>query len=152
MRSGSIQRLKLAYFITAATMMALAHNAQARTERGFRYEPAKVWATALRFVRVNENLAVIDKDAEAGFILFEVREEKKIYRGSLEILTVTEQGRSFVRFVIQIADKPSYLEIAMMDRLERKLRDELGLPSPAPSPPPKNVPAPAVPQAPTSQQ
>jgi hypothetical protein len=119
-----------------AISLAMSHrHAEARTERQFRYEPTKVWSTALRFVRVNENLAVIEKDADAGFILFELREEKKIFRGSVEILTVTESGRTSVRFVIQIADRPSYVEIAMMDRLERKLRDELGAPSPAPTTP-----------------
>jgi hypothetical protein len=53
-----------------------------------------------------------------------------------------------VRFVLQIADRPSWLEIAMLERLERKLRAELGSPSPAPDAPPprKDDPKPDAPR------
>jgi len=41
--------------------------------------------------------------------------------------------------VLQIADRPSWLEIAMLGRLERKLRAELGSPAPPPSEPPRKA-------------
>ena len=51
-------------------------------------------------------------------------------------------GRKVVRFVVKIEDRPSWLEVKMLERLERKLRVELGSPSPEPTPkkpdPPKD--------------
>jgi hypothetical protein len=43
--------------------------------------------------------------------------------------------------VLTIEDRPSWLEVAMLRRLERKLRIELGSPAPPPpAPPPKDPP------------
>ena len=61
-----------------------------------------------------------------------------MFRGSLEVITVTKDGRSQVRFVIAIDERPSYLEVSMLERLEHKLRVELGTPAPRPTPKPKN--------------
>src|SRR5204862_275874 len=74
--------------------------------------------------------------ADAGYVVFELRDDGKIFRGSLEVVTIVRDGRSEVRFVLQIADRPSWLEIAMLGRLEAKLRAELGSPAPPPSQPP----------------
>jgi hypothetical protein len=50
-----------------------------------------------------------------------------------------------VKLILQIEDRPSWVEIALLTKLERKLRAELGTPSPrppAPKPaPPKDAPA-----------
>ncbi|MBA3462824.1 MAG: hypothetical protein H0T46_22905, partial [Deltaproteobacteria bacterium] len=102
------------------------------------------WPTAVRFLRVDERLKVIEKDAEAGYVLFELKDEGRTYRGSLEVMTIVRDKRTSVRFVLQIQDRPDWMEVAMLNRLERKLRSELGSPSPTPSdpkePPPKDVP------------
>jgi hypothetical protein len=49
------------------------------------------------------------------------------------VVAVTEDKRPSLKFVIQIEDRPSYIETAMLGRLERKLRVELGDPPPPPS-------------------
>jgi hypothetical protein len=116
-------------------------SAHARSERTLAYARDQVWPAAVRFVRVDERLKVTEKDADAGYLLFELHEDGKVFRGSLEIFAVTQGSRGGVRFVIQIEDRPSYLEVAMLERLERKLRAELGSPSPAPSRPPAKEPA-----------
>ena len=111
--------------------------ASARAEKTLAYEREQVWSTAVRFIRVDERLKIVEKDAEAGYVLFELHEEKRTFRGSLEIATIVNEGRNYTRFVVTVEDRPMYLETGMLQRLEHKLRVELGSPSPTPSPKPK---------------
>jgi hypothetical protein len=113
---------------------ALAAPAFARTEKILAYPRAEAWATSVRFIRVDAHLKVTEKDAEAGYVLFELHEDGKTFRGALELADVSDEGRHAVRFVITLEDRPSWQEIALMGKLIGKLRDELGDPAP-PSPP-----------------
>jgi hypothetical protein len=125
-----------------AAGLALAGGATltwARSEKTLAYPRDQVWPTAVRFLAVDERVKITEKDAEAGYVMFELRDDGKVFRGSLEVATVQRDGRSAVRFVLQIADRPSWLEIAMLGRLETKLRAELGSPSPPPSEPPRKA-------------
>lgn len=102
----------------------------------------RVWPAAVRFVRVDEGFPITEKDAETGYVLFEVKEENKTFRGALEIIRVQDgEGRDAVRLRLRIEDRPSYMEQMILERLEGKLRSELGDPPP---PPPK----PAQPEKP----
>ena len=121
--------------LTSALQLAAPTSAWARTERTLGYSAATAFGTAVRFLRVNEAVKVLEKDAEAGYILFELVDGKRSFRGSIEVLAVEKDGRNMVRFVINIIDQPSYIEMAMMERLERKLHDELGMPASAPNKP-----------------
>jgi len=112
-------------------------TAAARAEKTLAYEREQVWSTAVRFIRVDERLKIVEKDADAGYVLFELHEDKKTFRGSLEIATIVREGRQYTRFVVTVEDRPMYLETGMLERLERKLRLELGSPTPAPSPKPR---------------
>lgn len=105
----------------------------ARTEKTLGYSREAAWPAAVRFIRVDERLKILEKDADAGYVLFELKEEGKTFRGSLEVMTVVVDNRSVVRFVMQIEDRPSWIEVAMLQRLERKLRAELGSPAPPPT-------------------
>ena len=116
--------------------------AEARSEKTLAYPRDQAWPAAVRFVAVDERLKVIDKDGEAGYVLFELRDEGKVFRGSLEVIAIVVEGRTLVRFVLTIEDRPSWLETAMLGRLERKLRLELGSPAPAPAPRPGPGPGP----------
>ena len=112
--------------------------AWARSEKTLAYPRDQVWSTAVRFIAVDEHAKITEKDADAGYVTFELRDEGRPYRGSLEVVTVRQQdGQSAVRFVLQIADRPSWMELAMLARLEDKLRAELG--SPTPPPPPRKA-------------
>ncbi len=111
--------------------------ASARSEKTLAYPREQVWPAAVRFLVVDEHLKVTEKDAEAGFVTFELHEDHKTFRGALEVVTLVRDGRTLVRFVLSIDDRPSWIEIAMLTRLETKLRAELGAPTPAPSDPPK---------------
>jgi hypothetical protein len=122
---------------SALLVLALAVTpAAARSEKTLGYARDQVWPTSVRFLVVDEKAKVLDKDADAGYLLFEVKDEGKTFRGSLELASVTVDGRTSVRFVLQLDDRPSWLEVAMLQRLERKLRSELGAPPNAKQPPP----------------
>ncbi len=117
-----------------ALALCASSPAFARSQKTLAYPRAESYATALRFLRVDENLKVIEKDSDAGYVLFELREEKKVFRGSLEVIEVVQDGRHAVRFVMTIEDRPEWLETQYLQKLEQKLRLELGAPAPAPSP------------------
>jgi hypothetical protein len=134
-----------------ALVAGVAPPVWARAEKTLAYQRAEVWPAAVRFLVVDEHVKITDKDADAGYVLFELRDEGKPFRGSLEVMTVVRDGRSHVRFVLRIEDRPSWLEIAMLARLETKLRAELGSPSPPPTkpdapPPAKDEPGPDAPR------
>jgi hypothetical protein len=116
--------------------LALCANtpAFARSQKTLAYPRTESFAAAVRFIRVDENLKVIEKDGDAGYVLFELHEEKKVFRGSLEVIEVVQDGRHAVRFVMTLEDRPEWLELQMLDRLEHKLRQELGAPAPPASP------------------
>jgi len=122
--------LVLAILLSAST-------AWARAEKTLAYQRDAAWPAAVRFIRVDEGLKIIEKDGDAGYVLFELKEEGKTFRGSLEVMTVVVDGRTLVKFVIQVEDRPMWTEVAMLTRLERKLRTELGSPAPPPAKKPK---------------
>jgi hypothetical protein len=133
-------------FLASLLLVAsLATAAGARSEKTLAYMRESVWSTAVRFLVVDEKVKVTEKDGDAGYVLFELRDEGKSYRGSLEVMTVVKDKRTSVKFVLQIQDRPEWMEVAMLNRLERKLKSELGSPSPTPSP---VTPAPAEPKPP----
>jgi len=112
--------------------------AQARSEKTLAYPRDQAWAASVRFIRVDAKLKITEKDAEAGYVIFELKEEKRTFRGSLELVDGEKDGRHVVRFVITLEDRPDYEEIELLNRLEQKLKAELGSPAPAASaPPPK---------------
>lgn len=136
--------LASALLAVAVAVAALgAAPADARSEKTLAYPREQAWPAAVRFLAVDERLKLVEKDADAGYVLFELRDEGKLFRGSLEVVAIVVEGRTLVRFVLAIEDRPSWLEVAMLRRLERKLRLELGSPAPAPSPrpaPPRDAP------------
>ncbi len=118
----------LVLVITLASTHALA-----RSEKTLAYPRDQVWPTAVRFLVVDERVKVLEKDPDAGYVMFELKDQGKTFRGSLEVMSVTVDKRTRVRFVLQIEDRPDWVEVAMLGRLERKLRQELGAPAPGPS-------------------
>jgi len=79
---------------------------------------------------------VKDKDKDAGFILFVYKGDgEKRETGSLEVVRLPEgSANGVVRIVVKIANQPSYIEVHLLDGLERKLKSELG------DPPPRKLP------------
>jgi len=120
-------------------------SVEARTEKTLAYPHDQAWTAAVRFIRVDAKLKITEKDADAGYLIFELKEDKRTFRGSLEIIDTVKDGRHLVRFVMQLEDRPEWEELELLNKLELKLRAELGSPAPAPSAPPakKEEPPPA---------
>jgi hypothetical protein len=130
--------MRLAIAATVLGLTLAASSAYARSEKTLAYPRDPAWSAAVRFIRVDAGLTVIEKDNEAGYVIFELKEEKKTFRGSLELIEVVKDGRKLVRFVMTIEDRPQWVELELLAKLERKLRAELGTPAPGPSPRPKD--------------
>jgi hypothetical protein len=111
----------------AALVAAAPADVGARSEKVVGWTQDRVFPTAVRFLRVNEKATILEKDAETGYVLFELPDDGKLYRGALELVVTTDDPPK-LRLVLQIEDRPDYMEVGMLDRLERKLRDELGAP------------------------
>ena len=98
-----------------------------------------MWPAALRFLRIDEGHKLVEKDGEAGYVIFDLSDDGKSFRGSLELIRVEDDGRPGVRIVVHIEDRPSYMESGLLRRLLAKLRTELGAPAPI-RPPAKPAP------------
>jgi hypothetical protein len=133
--------LALAYPLVGSLLFAT--SADARSEKQLGYTREQAWPAAVRFLRVDAHLKVVEKDADAGYVLFELREEGKTFHGALEVVDVTQGAHHSVRLVLTIEDRPQYMEIQLLDHLEHKLHVELG--SPPPPPPAKKPEPPAKP-------
>ena len=125
-----IRRCLLALVLVLGLVLAAAGGAQARSEKSLAYPRDQAWAAAVRFLVVDEHVKVTDKDTEAGYVVFELKDDGKTWRGSMEVVAVEDDGRKSVLFVVQISDRPTWVEIQMLTRLERKLQVELGRPAP----------------------
>jgi hypothetical protein len=121
--------------LLALVLLAGVGDADARSEKTLGYQREQAWPACVRFLRVDARMTVIEKDAEAGYVLFEYKEDNKTFRGSLEVIDVVKDARKLVRFVIHIEDRPTWVELELLTKLERKLRAELGTPAPAPTKP-----------------
>ena len=128
-----------AYLLAAALVLAMPADAGARSERTVGWTAARVFPTAVRFLRIDAHATIVEKDADAGYVLFDLKEEGHVFRGALELVAFEKDGRESVRMILRIEDRPEYVEVGMLDRLERKLRGEHGAPPKKDPPPPKNT-------------
>jgi hypothetical protein len=131
---------RLAAAALSVVLLAVPAVAAARSEKTVDYGAAKVWPTAVRFLRVDAGVKITEKDADAGYVMFELVDEGKTYAGSLELVVADDDGGPRCRVVIHINDRPSYMEAVMLDKLELKLRADHGTPPPRRPPPAKQPP------------
>ena len=124
--------------------LLLAAPAWAKSSRDYGYPPDQVWPALVRFLRIDEKMKIVEKDTEVHYILFELVDGKKTFRGSAELRESKDaDGRPVSRVWMKLVDRPAYMEEGMLERLEQKLRDELGDP-----PPPPDAPEPKEPEKP----
>ena len=122
-------------------MMALVlpNTSRARRSDVHAYRYDQLWRSVVRLVRVDYGFPVRDRDEEVGYLLFDYVDSGRTHPGSFELVRVEEDGQEQVRVAVQVNSMPSYVERMLLDRLERKLRDEYGQPIRPPRPP-QNVP------------
>jgi hypothetical protein len=119
-------------------VLTVSGPALARSASVLPYPLPDVWSSAVRFIRVDRGYVVREKDQGSGYILFELNEGGKSYRGSLELIRSTdEEGRDATRASVSLPDLPRHWEGMLLDKLGLKLREERGTPAP---PPPRKPP------------
>ncbi|HUS68334.1 MAG TPA: hypothetical protein VMZ28_27555 [Kofleriaceae bacterium] len=128
-------------------LCAIAGGAEARSERNTGYTFEQAWPTAVRHLRVDEGFKIVDKDQDTGYVVFELKDDGKIFAGALEVVEHDEDGRKVVKLVLTITDRPDYMEAQVLDRMLQKMRQEHGDP-PRPTPPKKKTPDKPAPDKP----
>ncbi len=122
--------MRRALFVLAISSMAA--PAWARSEKTEPFDAAQIFPTAVRFLRIDANVKIVEKDADAGYVLFDLTEDKHVFRGALELVKTEVDGREAVRLVLRIDDRPEYEEELILEKLDAKIRSELGHPKKAP--------------------
>ena len=119
-------------FGVALTLLALIPaRASAEQVEKFAYPYKQVWSAAVRLLRVDLGHKVTERDEEVGFIVFDYRDDsRKSHHGTAQLAAIQEGGREVIRVELSIQGQPSYIEIMVLTKLARKLRDEYGDPLP----------------------
>jgi hypothetical protein len=118
--------------------------AHARTIGTVPYPIVDVWPSTVRFLRIDRNCAIREKDDAAGYILFDYPEGQKVHKGAVELIrTYDNEGREITKVIISLPDLPRHYERLLIDKLGDKLREDRG----SPAPPPPRKPAPPEPDA-----
>ena len=109
-------------------LVGVSAPAFARSERTEPFDAARVFPAAVRFLRIDAGVKIVEKDADSGYVLFDLDEDKHTFRGALELVKTTVDGRESVRLVLRIEDRPEYEEQMLLEKLDVNLRHELGHP------------------------
>jgi hypothetical protein len=138
----------------AVLAAAVAPPTWARSLADMPYPLARIWGTAVRFIRVDRSYSIREKDEPSGYILFDVIERDKVHQGSLELVsTLDHKGRTATRAILSLPQLPHHYEVMLLDKLAAKIKEEQGPPAEPVQKPPGKPPAPdagALPQAPHS--
>jgi hypothetical protein len=126
---------RLAWIVAVGLALALTglcRPAAAKTTHASPYTYEQTYGSALRLVKVDLGLTVVDQDAQWGYFMFEYTSPEsgnRKTRGSFEFVRV----RDGVQIALQLPALPSYHERVIIDKLTRKLSEEHGAPPPRPS-------------------
>jgi hypothetical protein len=133
-RPARLGALVWAFAITAGA----GRLAEGRSALLLPYAAGDVWAAAVRFLRVDRQLTIREKDEKAGYVLFDFSEAGRIYRASLELVSLTDDdGRPSTEAQLSLPELPRRYEAVLLDQLAAKVRQERG----APLPPRRHTPA-----------
>ncbi len=100
------------------------------------YTRAQTYNGALRYVRVDQQHEIVEKDVETGYFLFKYKADSSAATASVQVLEAN--GR--VRLVVQIPQYPEYHEQVLTKGIRDKLLEEYG------EPPQREVPKPKEPE------
>jgi hypothetical protein len=134
MIGGRRRRVLLFLCVAATVAVRPARPAQARGAGLVPYPIGEVWPATIRFLRVDHDYPVKEKDESAGYILFEIVESKRAYRAALELVKTSDgEGRAATQLFCTVSDLPRRYEATLLDKLTAKIRDERGPPAPPPA-------------------
>lgn len=132
-------RVAIAIAAFFAGGLLLGTPAGARVEGDSGYSKSQTFSAALRYLRVDLGFEVLEKDADAAYLLFRYEPPGQPKNGSPGTLEVVESGER-VRLFVRLPRMPEYHERVLRDGLLKKLRDEYGAP-------PQHKPEPTKPEA-----
>jgi hypothetical protein len=145
----AMTKLATAGFAFGLLTLAGALPAQARSQTLLPYPLGEVWPTAVRYLRIDRSAVLREKDADSGYILFDLPEGQKTFKGSLEFVRTSDpEDRESTRLMINLPDLPRHFEQSLLDKLTAKIKDEYG--SPASGPPRRPAPEPGKSRAPAA--
>jgi hypothetical protein len=132
-RAGTVTPLAGALCVGAAgTVLLSGGEARGKSSYDSPYGYERTWNSALRLVRVDLGLKVLEKDERSGYLLFEYRStesQKVTSNGSFEVIKGSSASRpDEVRVVAQLTQMPAYHEQVLLDELARKMHAEYGDP------------------------
>jgi hypothetical protein len=134
----------LRLLLLALALCSAPSTVQARAKGEVSYPFNSVWTTLVRLVRVDLGCAITEKDKDEGYVIFDYEDAGRTVPGTIELVRSKRGVQEVISLVVQIPAMPSYVERMVIDRLERKLREELGSPRQAPAAAPPTTP-PATP-------
>jgi len=106
------------------------------------YPVDHVWGASIRYLRVDRNYAIVDRDEETGYIVFEIPlggDAKG--RGTLEAFSTEDSvGRDSTSVQISTEAGPTHLPHTLLEGVAKKVRTERGQAPSAPAPPPPSDP------------
>lgn len=115
---------RVIFVVALAALLGTGGSAAAKSKKELTYSYPVVWSAAVRMLRADKGYKITDKDKETGYILFVY---PKNGAAALEILKIVDgNGYRRVRLQLRVPKLPSYMEAALLDALERKLREEQG--------------------------
>ncbi|MBX3249440.1 MAG: hypothetical protein KF901_19850 [Myxococcales bacterium] len=118
--------------VLLALVFAAPPTADARRSDSHAYRYDQVWSASLRLLRVDYGFPLRDRDENLGYVLFDYVDGGRSVPGSFEVVRTRQGEREVVRVTVNIPAMPSYVERMILDKLQRKLREEYGEPLPAP--------------------
>ncbi len=103
------------------------------------YPVDHVWGASIRYLRVDRDYAIVDRDEETGYIVFEIPLSGEAKgRGALEAFSTTDaSGRASTQIQISTEAGPTHLPHTILDGIAKKVRAERGQAPTAPRPPAK---------------
>lgn len=125
--------------LVVGVVLGFSEAASARRDVELPYRFEQVWSSAVRLVRVDYGFRIVDRDVEAGYLLFDYTSGGRTVPGSIEVIRREVAERASVRVVLSIPAMPGYVERMMLDKLRRKVEEDHG-------PPPKAKKEPKAPE------
>jgi hypothetical protein len=121
---------RIAIGIVLATVVSFPAHAWGRSQRNLSYRADQAWTSVVRLLRVDLGFEIVERDSDAHYLLFRYNSGETSHPGSLELVERTmENGIVGVTVIVSVPELPTYVELNLIDRLERKLRDEIGPPA-----------------------
>ena len=126
--------------LATAALVVLSYPVRtlASVETETAYTKSQTYNAALRYLRVDLGYEVVEKDADAAYLLFRFAApgKKAASNGAIEI--VDQRAGDRVRVYIRLPELPHFHEQMLSDGLFQKLRNEYGDPPRHDDPPPKD--------------